>query len=186
MSWIDVIDEQAAEGRLAEVYDRIGGKRGKVANIMRVHSLKPEAMDAHLDLYLAVMFETSGLTRENREVIAVAVSAANDCPYCITHHAEALNAYWRDDERLEAFVDDPFGYQGLDDRQRVLVDYALQLTDQPAGISQTAIEELRAAGLDDEEILCANLVAGYFNFVNRVALGLGVDFSDREAGGYEY
>lgn len=81
MSWIEIIDEQAARGRLAEVYERIVGNRGRVANIMRVHSLDPEAMNAHLDLYLAVMFRRSGLSREEREIIAIAVSVANRCPY---------------------------------------------------------------------------------------------------------
>lgn len=186
MSWIDIIDNDAAQGELADVYQRLIETRGKTSNIMRVQSLNPEAMDAHLDLYLAVMFDDSGLTREEREVIAVAVSSANDCPYCITHHANALKAYWRDDEKVDRFAANPALFDGLDDRQRILVDYALQVTANPGATTEATVDEMRTAGLDDEEILCANLVVSYFNFVNRIALGLGVAATEQEAEGYEY
>ena len=186
MSWIDIIDEEDAEGRLKEVYDRVAGARGKVSNIMRVHSLKPEAMDTHMELYKAVVFGKSGLSREEREVVATAVSVANECPYCVHHHAEALRAYWRDDARVDAFATEPRTFEGLDERQRALVDYALVLTDDPRDVEESHIEALREAGFDDEEILCVNLVTSYFNFVNRIALGLGVGFDVDEVKGYEY
>ncbi|MDQ3522084.1 MAG: carboxymuconolactone decarboxylase family protein, partial [Gemmatimonadota bacterium] len=63
-------------------------------------SLHPAAMQAHMDLYMAVMFQRSGISREERELIAVVVSAANRCAYCVSHHAAALNAYWKDQERV--------------------------------------------------------------------------------------
>lgn len=186
MSWIDVVDEDEADDRLAEVYEQIAGARGKVSNIMRVHSLKPEAMDTHMELYKAVMFGKSGLSREEREVVATAVSVANGCPYCVHHHAEALRAYWRDDDRVDAFATEPRTFDGLDERQRALVDYALAVTDDPGDVDESTIDTLRDQGFDDEEILCVNLVASYFNFVNRIALGLGVGFDDDEVKGYEY
>lgn len=186
MSWIEIIDEHSARGRLAEVYERIAGDRGRVANIMRVHSLNPEAMNAHLDLYLAAMFRRSGLSREDREIIATVVSVANRCPYCIHHHAEALRAYWKDDARVKTLIADPTGHEVLDVRQRAMVGYALALTRQPDSIRESSITALRETGLDDEAILALNLVIGYFNFVNRIALGLGVEFSAEEVGGYRY
>lgn len=186
MSWIQVIEEHAAEGELEEVYADIADRRGKVSNIMRVHSLNPEAMDAHMQLYMAVMFQRSGLSREEREIIATAVSVANQCPYCIQHHSEALNKYWRDDARLDAFIKHPHLFEEFDERQRVLVDYALLLTKKPDEVDETTVETLRDIGLDDEQILSVNLVTSYFNFVNRVALGLGVEFTAQEAEGYAY
>ena len=186
MTWIDTIDEDAASSPLADVYARIVDERGKISNIMRAQSLQPEAMDAHLDVYLSVMFDDSGLSREEREMIAVSVSVANDCPYCIEHHAEALATYWRDKERLDNFIRNPALFDDLDDRKRALVDYALQLTGQPSAITDETIDALRDVGLDDDEILSANLVVGYFNFANRIVLGLGVASSDGEVGGYEY
>lgn len=66
---------------------------------MRVQSLHPEAMRAHLDLYTTLLLSRSGLRRAERELIAVVVSAANGCAYCFRHHAEALRALWKGDAR---------------------------------------------------------------------------------------
>ena len=185
MSWIEIIDEHEATGELATIYNDIAGERGKVSNIMRVHSLLPETMSSHMDLYLDVMFSRSGLSREECEMIATVVSTKNECPYCINHHAVALNAYWRDEERLEAFIEE---WRSLDlsDRRTAMLEYASKLTESPGSVAEEDLEPLRNAGLDDENILNLNLVVSYFNFVNRIAQGLGVEFSETEMQGYEY
>ncbi|MFW6053977.1 MAG: peroxidase-related enzyme [Persicimonas sp.] len=185
MSWIDVIFEADAQGKLAEVYERISGARGKVSNIMRVHSLNPKAMQAHMKLYLSVMFGKSGLSREERELIATAVSVANDCPYCKNHHAVALDAYWEDRPRVERFMEDWRAVE-LSERQRAAVAYAVKLTESPGQMGEADVDALREAGLGDEEVLAVTLVTGYFNFVNRIAQGLGVSFSEEEMSGYKY
>ena len=77
MAWIETVHEDAAEGDLKSVYDSIEAARGRLSNIMRVHSLNPEAMRTHMDLYLAVMFGRSGLKRDERELLATVVSATN-------------------------------------------------------------------------------------------------------------
>ena len=71
MSWIDEIEVGDAEGRLAELYKELVQKRGKVSNILKVHSLNPEAMSDHLELYMTLMFGKSGLSRAEREAIGV-------------------------------------------------------------------------------------------------------------------
>ena len=63
MSWIDQIEISEADGRLTEIYEALVEKRGKVSNILKAHSLNPEAMAAHLDLYMNLMFGESGLSR---------------------------------------------------------------------------------------------------------------------------
>ncbi len=185
MAWIRVIDEQEADGVLKRLYDEIEQKRGKVANILKVHSLRPETLKTHLDFYLAVMFAPGGLTRPERELIATVVSVLNDCAYCTRHHAEALNAYWKDPQKLRRLVEDHTQVK-LNARERALLDYAAKLTRSPASVGEQDVEALRRAGLSDEELLQAALITGYFNFVNRVALGLGVEFSEDEARGYKY
>ncbi len=100
MSWIEEIEIDAAEGKLAEIYAELIEKRGKVSNILKVHSLNPDAMSNHLDLYMTLMFGKSGLSRCEREAIAVVVSASNDCAYCVGHHAEALSKLQRALESL--------------------------------------------------------------------------------------
>lgn len=185
MSWIRIIDEHSAEGRLAEVYRDIEKKRGKLSNIMRVQSLAPEAMQAHMDLYMDLLFRKGGLSRAERELIAVVVSVANGCEYCTVHHAAALAAWWKDEDRVQRLGQDPLEAD-LSDREGALAAYAQELTRSPSEVLEADVERLRAAGLSDEEILQANMIAAYFNFVNRIAEGLGVTVTAEEAKGYRY
>lgn len=185
MSWIEEIEEENADARLKEVYERIKGDRGKLSNIMKVHSLMPSAMDDHMNLYMSIMFKERTLSREICELIGVVVSNENGCEYCVNHHAEALNHYWKDNMRLEELKEDYYKV-GLDEKQSILVGYAVKLTNSPDEIQEEDIDELSDVGFSDENILNINLVASYFNFVNRVALGLGVEFSEKEMKGYEY
>lgn len=185
MAWIDIIDEQDASGELADVYASLQGGRGKVANIMKVQSLNPKTMRTHMDLYMSVMFGRSGLKREERELIAVIVSALNGCDYCINHHAEALEHYWHDRDRIDRVVED-YRNAELPERALALLDYASKLTRTPQEMNEADLAALRDVGLSDKDILDTNLIIGYFNFVNRIATGLGVTFSLEEVAGYKY
>jgi len=130
VAWIEVMPEEEAQGELAEAYRRIAGSRGKMANITRVQSLNPDSMCVHLDLYLAVTFDPSGLSRNEREVIAVVVSEVNGCAYCVAHHGEALCHYWQDRERVEQAAQD-FRALELPERTRRVLAYAKKLTCAP-------------------------------------------------------
>lgn len=185
MAWIDVIREDAAEGELEAAYDSIKAARGKLSNIMRVQSLHPQAMQTHMDLYLAILFGRSGLKRAERELLATVVSATNGCEYCTRHHAEGLNAYWKDEARVQAVTTD-YTTAALSDRERAMVDYGVQLTRNPSGVSRADVDTLRTAGFSDRDILDIALIASYFNFVNRIAEGLGVEVTDDEVRGYNY
>ena len=185
MAYIRVIEESEAAGELREAYERVAASRGKVANILRVHSLIPKSLAAHLSFYEAVMFARPGLSRRTRELIATVVSKANDCEYCTQHHAEALNAYLKDRFQVDAIVNEVVG-ANLDRKDRAAVEYALKLTRDPGSVSEHDVELLKVAGYSEEEILSLALVTGYFNFVNRLALGLGVAYDDDEVTGYRY
>jgi alkylhydroperoxidase family enzyme len=78
---IETIAPEAAEGELADVYARVAKARGPVANILRVQSLNPPALATHLEMYRAIMFGASPLSRAEREAVAVAVSVTNGCEY---------------------------------------------------------------------------------------------------------
>ncbi len=82
MTWITAIDETEASGDLHEAYDKVRFSRGRVSNIFRAHSLNPKAMKAHIDLYLSIMFEQQGLTRRQREMVAVLVSSLKMSVLC--------------------------------------------------------------------------------------------------------
>ncbi|MCP4228924.1 MAG: peroxidase-related enzyme [bacterium] len=185
MPWIKTLDEDSAEGELADLYAEIIEKRKKLSNIMTVQSLNPVAMRAHIDLYMSLMFSAGGLSRALRELIGVAVSSANECSYCISHHAAALAFYWKDRQKVERFAANPGTFE-LPTQSRAAVDYAIKLTESPNGVNQEDVRELREAGFDDEDILNINLITSYFNFVNRIVMGLGVEFSPEEVEGYNY
>lgn len=185
MPWIRVIDEDTADDKLSAAYGAVKGARGKVANILKIHSLKPDTMLAHQELYLTLLFRSSGLSREEREIIAIVVSAVNACDYCIQHHAEALNHYWKDRARVDLLARD-IDAVNLPDRTRAMAAYAARLTRHPGAMQEHDVDALRQAGFSDEDILSINLITGYFNFVNRIALGLGVEFSEEEVKGYRY
>ena len=183
MSWISEIEVGDADGKLETLYAELVEKRGKVSNILKVHSLNPDAMGNHLDLYMTLMFGKSGISRAEREAIAVVVSATNDCAYCVNHHAEALRRYVKDDDTLDMLMTAD-GLETLEPRLSNIVRHAEKLTSAPAAMTESDLGELRAAGLSDRDILDLSLIVTYFNFVNRIALGLGVAFSAEEMSGY--
>lgn len=184
MSWIKEIDEQEATGELATLLADLVAARGKVANILKVHSLNPQALKNHVDLYMTLMFGRSGLSRGERESIAVVTSATNDCAYCVNHHEEALRHYEKDPDKL-GDIRNGNSFTALDARTKALLAHARKLTKTPGDMSAADIDTLRAAGCSDAEILDLTLVTAYFNFVNRIALGLGVEFNDEELKGYK-
>ena len=183
MSWINEIEVSEADGKLAASYAVLIKQRGKVSNILKVHSLNPDAMNNHLDLYMTIMFGKSGLSRLEREAIAVVVSANNDCAYCVNHHAEALRRYLKDEETIGLLMAAD-GLETLEPRLSNIVRHAEKLTMAPGAMTESDLGELRAEGLSDDDILDLTLIVGYFNFVNRIAMGLGVSFSEDELSGY--
>ena len=183
MSWINEVEVSEADGKLAENYAALIQQRGKVSNILKVHSLNPDAMENHLDLYMTIMFGKSGLSRAEREAIAVVVSASNECAYCVEHHAEALRRYIKDEEVVGLLMSAD-GLETLEPRLSNIVRHAEKLTTAPGAMTEIDLGELRAVDLSDGDILDLTLIVGYFNFVNRIAMGLGVDFSDDELSGY--
>ncbi|MBW6481633.1 MAG: peroxidase-related enzyme [Vicingaceae bacterium] len=183
MSKIKVIQPEEAEGRLLEIYTDLIAKRGKLAEVHKIQSLRPESIVKHMDLYLEIMFSKSDLTRAEREMMAVVVSASNNCFYCQIHHAEALNNYWKDKEKVEKFRLN-YVSVNLSERELALCEYAKQLTLFPSE-DIGLVEKLKTIGLSDKLILDATLVIAYFNFVNRMVLGLGVNLEEN-ASGYNY
>ena len=185
MAWIDTITPDDADGDLAALYDDIADARGGVANVLQAHSLNPDALRDHVELYQTLLFGASNLSRAEREALAVVVSAANDCPYCVRHHAEALAAYW-DDARVDQLADDYTALDALSPKLRAACDFAVRLTTAPSEPTEADVERLREAGWTDRDVLDIALITSYFNFVNRLTNGLGVAVSDEEASGYKY
>jgi AhpD family alkylhydroperoxidase len=156
--WIEGVAPDAATGELRDLYERIGGARGGVAGIHQAQALNPKVLAAHFELYKAVMFQASPLSRADREALAVAVSRANACEYCAAHHGSAL-------AQLGA---------GSNLRPQVF-EWAARLARTPEQVSAADVTVLRDAGLSDRAILDAVLTVAYFSFANRLVMGLGLD-----------
>ncbi|MCL4234981.1 MAG: peroxidase-related enzyme [Deltaproteobacteria bacterium] len=182
-AWIKVREDGQGDGQAQGALENVLARRGKVANVFRAQSLLPHTIAPHLDLYTSLMFGPGPLSREDRELVAVVVSSFNDCEYGVAHHSEALRGLWRSDERVRTAARD-FRRLPLPRKSQLLLEYAEQLTHKPFSIGADLIDELREAGATDDEILHVNLITAYFNFVNRVVLGLGVTHSSDEAAGY--
>lgn len=185
MAYIRTIHEDEAEGKLFELYDEIQRNRGRVSNILRAQSLDPKAMRAHLDLYMAAAFGKGGLSRREAEVLALTVSSLNGDAYGVTHHRDALLRYAKDPAWVDALAKDPRA-AATAGREKALVEYAAALTTAPGKGAERQVEGLRKAGLKDEEILQAAHVVAYFNFSNRLAIGLGVELEDAAERDYHY
>jgi alkylhydroperoxidase family enzyme len=81
MAHLRLIDVDAATGRLREEYDAAVGRAGKVFNIVKAMSLRPDVLHRSMELYKGIMFGPSGLSRQERELLAVVISRQNDCHY---------------------------------------------------------------------------------------------------------
>ncbi|MFC2087186.1 peroxidase-related enzyme [Bacteroidota bacterium] len=186
MARIKVINQDEATGRLKEIYDEMIEKRGKLAEVHKIQSLRPESISKHMELYLEIMFSKSELTRAEREMMAVVVSTCNQCEYCQIHHAEALNHYWKNKEKIDLLKID-FKQAELNEREFILCELAESLTINPGSLKKHDLtKQLRQSGLNDSALLDATLVVSYFNFVNRIVSCLDVDLEDDSGTGYNY
>jgi len=180
MTWIEIIDPEQAEGRLARIYQRASGG-GPVDQILRVHSLRPHTLEGHMALYRSVLHHPRNtLETAFAEAIGVLVSRINRCDYCIAHHSAGMRRALADDARADAWLraldlaEPGVRDEVFDTRQRAALAWAEQITRAPAECSEREIQTLRTVGWSDGEILEINQIVGYFCYANRTVLGLGV------------
>lgn len=186
MARIKVIQEDEADGMLYEVYQNLIKSRGKLAEVHKIQSLNPKTILSHMELYMDIMYGQSPLKRWQREMMAVVVSVINRCEYCTKHHAEALHVFWKNEEKLKMLMEEE-KINELNSVDHLWIEYARMLTAEPhsPGIDNI-IKQLKDEGADDRSILDATLVVGYFNFVNRIILGLGVELEADGGKDYKY
>ena len=177
MAWIETISVATARGKLRELYERVRRPDGDVDNILKLHSLRPHTLEAHMAIYKRVLHHSGNrLPKWLLETIGVYVSLLNGCGYCVEHHAAGLGRLLGDPNRAHAMrkaLAENRLADALTPRERAALDYARALTLRPAEASVAQIETLRAAGYSDGEILEINQVTAYFAYANRTVLGLG-------------
>jgi len=144
-----------------------------IAGIVASHSLIPDALYHAFATFGALMAPELPLSRRQHEMIATVVSVTNRCFYCSTSHLEFLRRVTLDEALVSALRED-YRTAPIDERDRVMLDYAAQVTRNAGGVTDEHHARLRAAGFDDTGILQITLIAAWFNYINRVADALGV------------
>jgi uncharacterized peroxidase-related enzyme len=143
-------------------------KLGFVPNVLKAYAFDMAKLSAFVAMYNDLMLAPSGLSKLEREMIAVAVSAHNRCYYCLVAHGAAVRALSGDPVLGELMV---MNYRAarLSKRERAMLDFAVKLTVEPWLIEEDDREALRRAGFSDRDIWDIAAVAGFFNMSNRVA-----------------
>jgi uncharacterized peroxidase-related enzyme len=149
-------------------FDKCMEKLGFVPNVLKAYAFDMAKLEAFVAMYNDLMLAPSGLSKLEREMIAVAVSSENRCYYCLTAHGAAVRALSNDPVLGELMV---MNYRAarLDRRQRAMLDFAVKLTAQPFAIEEADRQAVRDAGFSDRDIWDIAAVAGFFNMSNRVA-----------------
>lgn len=143
-------------------------KLGMLPNVLAAYSQNVEQLDAFSRLYNQLMFGDSNLTELEREMLAVVVSSSNRCYYCQVAHGAAVREYSNDPKLGELMVMN-YRVAELSDRQRVMLDFAIKLTETPDRIIEQDRQLLRDNGFVDKDIWDIANVVGFYNMTNRVA-----------------
>lgn len=160
---------QAALSPAMQAYfDKCQEKLGFVPNVLKAYAFDMAKLEAFVAMYNDLMLAPSGLSKLEREMIAVAVSSQNHCYYCLVAHGAAVRVLSNDPPLGELMA---MNYRAarLTKRQRAMLDFAVKLTEEPWNIEDADRDALRRAGFSERDIFDIAAVAAFFNMSNRVA-----------------
>ena len=177
-AWIKMVGDDDAGPELREVLDLARTPHGTVDNVMRVHSLRPSTLRGHVVLFRAALHDDANtIAMWLQETISSYVSVINDCAYSYANHWKNAAHLIGDAARateIETALRSRAPETAFTGAELALLRYAEKLTLTPGDMTEDDVVALRDAGLDDGEILEANQIICYFNYVNRSINGLGV------------
>ncbi|MEX3011852.1 peroxidase-related enzyme [Hoeflea sp. TYP-13] len=149
-------------------FDKCEEKLGMIPNVLLAYAFDEAKLQAFSTFYNDLMLGDSGLSKLEREMIAVAVSSVNHCFYCLAAHGAAVRQLSGDPALGEQMV---MNYRAadLDERQTAMLDFAVKLTEEPDKIVEADRQALRDAGFSDRDIWDIGATASFFNMSNRMA-----------------
>jgi uncharacterized peroxidase-related enzyme len=165
---LDAGPQDRLEPEIAEYFAKCEEKLGFVPNVFRAYAFDNAKLKAFILMADELMLGESGLSKTEREMIAVAVSAINHCHYCLTSHGAALRQRAKDPE-LGELIAQNYRAADLDKRQKAMLDFAAKLTEAPDKIEEADRGALRRAGFSDRDIWDIAAVASFYNMSNRMA-----------------
>jgi uncharacterized peroxidase-related enzyme len=149
-------------------FDVCTDKLGLIPNVLQAYAFDIDKLNTFTALYNDLMLGDSNLSKLEREMIAVVVSSVNRCFYCLASHGAAVRALSGDPILGEQLVMN-YRVADLEPRQRMMLDFAVKLTEAPEIVEEDDREALRAIGFSDRDIWDIANVAGFYNMTNRVA-----------------
>ena len=155
-------------GPTQKYFDVCQDKLGMVPNVLRAYAFDEAKLNTFTALYNDLMLAESGLSKLEREMIAVAVSSINKCFYCLTAHGAAVRELSGDPILGEQMVMN-WRVAELDARQRAMLLFAEAITECSHRIEEKDRQALRDVGFSDRDIWDIASVAGFFNMTNRMA-----------------
>lgn len=171
-SWLRVPAEEELPPAVLDLWAPSLEKLGFVPNVLRLFALRPTHLltwSAHHD---ELMKGVSGLSKAEREMIAVVVSVTNECRYCIAAHSAVLRKLTKDPALADQVAAD-HSAAPIPARVKAALDYAIKLTREPATMTGADVQRLHDASWSDEDVMDIAEVTAMFNFTNRLASGLG-------------
>ena len=168
---LTVPDPDRLDDDLKAFFAKCEDKLGLVPNVLKAYSLRPAKLRTFIALYNELMLGDSGLSKLEREMIAVVVSSANHCYYCLVAHGQAVRRLSGDPDLGEMLAMN-YRVAPLEPRQRAMLDFAWKLTTAPHTVVEADRAALRGHGFTEEEIFDICDVVGFFNMSNRVATGV--------------
>jgi uncharacterized peroxidase-related enzyme len=143
-------------------------KLGFVPNVLQAYAFDNAKLEAFVGMYNDLMLAPSGLSKLEREMIAVAVSAVNCCYYCLVAHGAAVRML-SGDPALGEMIAMNYRAAPLSKRHRAMLDFVTKLTAEPWAMEDDDREALRSAGFGERDIWDIAAVAGFYNMSNRIA-----------------
>lgn len=178
MAFIKTINYNQADANLKRIYDRVKGPNDNVDNVLLIHSLRPHTLTGHMTLYKSVIHNSNNtLPKWYLEALGVYVSYLNKCDYCVTHHFAGFSRLVNDKDKSTYFMEAVKNatLEAYFDKQYFLgAEHAKKLTLDHTNITHEDIDILTSAGFSEGEVLEINQLVSYFNYVNRMVVGLGV------------
>ncbi|HSL59352.1 MAG TPA: peroxidase-related enzyme [Acidimicrobiales bacterium] len=174
MTWIRTVAWDDAEGLLRDAYDWQAASLGEPAEFTMLGSLYPEIVEERLRLYQVVERCPSSLSPVERQMACFVTSSLNGTDHCASGLRLKLGSLGVDDELLAAVAADPGRVSTGDARLDAICAHAAKLTTRPADMVESDLDELRAHGLDDLDLLDLNDLVAYYCYINRVVMGLGL------------
>lgn len=167
---LELPPEDALDEDIQAYFAKCEEKLGMIPNVLRAYTARPEKFRTFTRFYNELMLGESGLSKLEREMIAVVVSSANRCYYCLVAHGQAVRQL-ADDPALGELMVMNYRAADLSPRQMTMLDFAWKLTSAARDISEADRQGLRDAGFSDADIFDICDVTGFFNYTNRVAHG---------------